>query len=459
MFKNKKITYSLTLIPLVIILGLFVWLFTIIFEGEKPVVTLDPRPGFLSGEEEFTVKISDRKRGLKTLKVLCSQGGRDVVIFEKKFPFEGLLNREGIHQFETGVTVDPSALHLAQGRVDLKIQAWDYSRRGGGDGNMTLVQHRLTVDTIPPAIRAISRMHNINQGGAGLVIYRASSDTMESGVYVDDLFSPGFPARGDSKEGLFVAYFALPYNEGPDPSISLWAKDRAENTTHSTFYYHIRRKRFGKERINITDRFLQRVLPYFSFYEFDPQDSDIEKYLKINRDLRVKDNEKIYNLMGETGPEKLWEGSWLRLKNAATMAKFADFRTYYYKGEEIDEQVHMGIDLASLANSPVEAGNNGKVIFAERNGIYGLTVVIDHGQGIASLYGHLSSMDVTVGQEVKKGDIIGHSGQTGLAGGDHLHFSMLVHGVYVNPIEWWDDHWIEDNITRKVELIEDEQQE
>jgi murein DD-endopeptidase MepM/ murein hydrolase activator NlpD len=128
-----------------------------------------------------------------------------------------------------------------------------------------------------------------------------------------------------------------------------------------------------------------------------------------------------------------------------------------YNGKLVDEQDHLGMDLASLENSPVEAENNGRIIFAERNGIYGNMVVIDHGQGVASLYGHLSDILVTKGQDVKKGDIIGHTGQTGLAGGDHLHVSMLVNGVFVNPIEWWDDHWIQDNITSKLELLKSQQ--
>ena len=120
---------------------------------------------------------------------------------------------------------------------------------------------------------------------------------------------------------------------------------------------------------------------------------------------------------------------------------------------KVDEQDHLGIDLASLANSPVQAANHGRVIFAERNGIYGLTVALDHGQGLISIYGHLNSIGVTLDQDVKKGDIIGLTGQTGLAGGDHLHFSIMVNGIFVNPIEWWDDHWIKDNITRKLELL------
>ncbi len=196
MFKKNRLSCYLTLIPLAIILCLFIWFFTVIFEGERPIVSLDPLPDFLSKKQVFTINVSDSKRGLKELKVIYNQGGRDVTLFEQKFPFQGLLNREGVRNFKKELDLDPSELQLAQGRVDLVIQVWDYSRRNGGDGNMTIVQHKMTVDTIPPAIRAISSMHNINIGGAGLVIYRASSDTIESGVYVDDLFFQGFPAGG-----------------------------------------------------------------------------------------------------------------------------------------------------------------------------------------------------------------------------------------------------------------------
>ena len=173
----------------------------------------------------------------------------------------------------------------------------------------------------------------------------------------------------------------------------------------------------------------------------------------INRDL-MKDNGSVfYNLRTETNPEKLWDGTWVRLKNAANMAGFADRRLYYYKGKKVDEQVHMGVDLASLANSKVQAANNGRVIFADRLGIYGLTVVLDHGQGLASIYSHLSEIGVDINQEVMKGEAIGLTGQTGLAGGDHLHFGIMVSGMPVNPIEWWDSHWIQDNITRKLAFL------
>lgn len=453
MFRKKRLTYSLAIIPIIIILLAFAWFFAIIFEGEKPTIILHPLPEFLSTSQKFTINISDMKRGLKTLKVSLKREGKEIPILEEKFPFKGFLNRDGVHHYEKEIFIDPVELKLPQGRVDLNVSVWDYSRRGGGDGNITVAQHMMVVDTVPPSIRAISRMHNVNKGGACLVVYQTSTDTQESGVFVDDLFFPGFPEEGKQSKGIHVCYFAVPHHSGLNPSIYLWAKDRAGNRAKSPFYCHVRGKRFRKEKINITDRFLSRILPYFSFYPLEEEESDVKKYLKINTQLRKENHEVFLKLSEKTTPKRLWEGPWLRLRNAATMARFADSRIYYYKGEKIDEQVHLGMDLASLAHSPVQASNNGKVIFAERLGIYGLTVVIDHGQGLASVYGHLSKIDVVVGQEVKKADIIGLTGHTGLAGGDHLHFGIMVHGIFVNPIEWWDVHWIKDNITRKLVLL------
>ena len=450
--KNKKLIYTITLIPL-LLLSLLVWFFALIFEGERPIVTFQPHPEFLSGSQQFTLKTSDMKRGLKRLKVYVSQEGREVTVFEEKFPFKGLLNKEGTHQFEKEFFVDPSRLNLAQGRVDLNVSVWDYSRRGGGDGNMSLGHHKMIVDTIPPAIRAVSRMHNINMGGACLVVYQASSDTQESGVFYNDIFFQGFSADEGSQKGMHLCYFAVPYDSGPNPYVYLWAKDRAGNEQRATFYHHIRKRRFRRDRVNLTDKFINRVLPYFAFYPLEPEESNIKKYIKINNDLRKENHDVFIELNEKTSPKRLWEGTWLRHKNAATMARFADQRIYYYKGEKIDEQVHLGIDLASLANSPVQATNHGRVGFAGRNGIYGLSVFLDHGQGMASMYGHLSKIEVSPDQYVKKGEIIGITGQTGLAGGDHLHFSIMANGVFVNPIEWWDGHWIKDNITKKLALL------
>ena len=97
----------------------------------------------------------------------------------------------------------------------------------------------------------------------------------------------------------------------------------------------------------------------------------------------------------------------------------------------------------------MEASNAGRIVYADYLGIYGNTVIIDHGMGLYSLYGHLSAIDVAKEQMVNRGQSLGHTGQTGLAGGDHLHFSMIVQGIQVNPVEWWDPAWVENHFLSK----------
>ena len=457
MRKKRNVGLFLTIGSIVLVLGFLGWFLTTIFESEVPSVTVTPLPEFLSKKQEFTLSVIDLKRGLKQLQVTVTQGGREITVLEEKFPFEGLFNAGGIHQFDVVFSVDPFALNLAQGRVVLTVRAWDYSKRKGGDGNLSLFEHKMVVDTIPPALRTISRLHYVNVGGSGLVIYQTSSDAVKSGLYVDEIFFPGYPLTIDAKEGNRACYFAIPLNSKGTPEIYLWAEDRAGNRAKTGFYCQVRKRRFPTDKINITERFLKKILPSFAPYLGNLNADDVTKFLKINRKLREENAKKFFDLRTDTSPERLWDGVWIRLKNAATMAKFGERRFYYYQGKEIDEQTHTGVDLASLAHSGVQAANNGRVILAETVGIYGLALVLDHGQGLASIYAHLSSINVKPGQEVSKGEIIGTTGQTGLAGGDHLHFGIMVSGVPVNPVEWWDSHWIKDNIMKKLALAENSQ--
>lgn len=80
-------------------------------------------------------------------------------------------------------------------------------------------------------------------------------------------------------------------------------------------------------------------------------------------------------------------------------------------------------------------------------------MVIDHGFGLFSTYSHLSALDVKQGQVISKGEVIGRTGSTGLAGGDHLHFGIIVHNTFVDPVEWWDAAWIKNNISTKIDTI------
>jgi hypothetical protein len=414
---------------------------------------LAPLPEYLSGSVAFTVTISDTKMGLRVAKVSIKQEGPASTILEKAFRYNGFLNKRGAHTFQDQFIVDPSKLSLVQGQASLVVEVYDFSKRRGGDGNLAIIEHQMVVDTMPPSVTPVTRQHNITTGGSALILYKISSDVVESGVLVNDLLFPGMPYTNDPKKEIYICYFALPYYSKTDTPLYLWAKDRADNETRKPFFHHIRPGRFRKDTIRISDRLIEGMISSFPPHIFEAGSSIVEKYLFLNQELREENHRFLQELCQSSTQERLWDGPWLRMKNAATMASFGDERDYYYKGKLLDKAVHLGVDLASLASSPVEASNSGKVVFAEDLGIYGNTVVIDHGQGLFTMYGHLNTIEVVVDQLVNKGETIGASGTTGLATGDHLHFGFLVHGVPVNPIEWWDGHWIRDNVERKLATV------
>jgi murein DD-endopeptidase MepM/ murein hydrolase activator NlpD len=311
-----------------------------------------------------------------------------------------------------------------------------------------------------PRVAVVSTHHFINHGGAEAVVYRATPDDVVSGVLVGDIEYPGYPASGASVAGikitdpsLRVAFFALLHDQDVKTPIRLFARDEAGNTARGDFDFRVFPKPFKRSRIQLDDKFIERVVPAIleGTTDIKPEGDTLAKFLAINGELRRKNNEKIASFAAQTKPELLWGGVVFHpFTNSGLQAAFADHRTYVYKGKDVDQQVHLGFDLASYMGTSIVASNRGIVLFAEELGIYGNCVIIDHGMGVQSLYGHLSSIDVKVGQTIEKEQQIGRSGMTGLAAGDHLHFTMLVNGKMVNSIEWWDAHWIEDRILRKL---------
>jgi murein DD-endopeptidase MepM/ murein hydrolase activator NlpD len=313
-----------------------------------------------------------------------------------------------------------------------------------------------------PRVSVVSTFHYINQGGSEMVLYRVSPEDVESGVLVGDIEYPGFPATGAVAEGvkitdpaLRVAFYALLYDQNVNTPMRVFARDAAGNSARADFDFRVFPKAFKKSRIELDDKFLDRVVPAIleGSNEVKPEGDTLAKFLVINGELRKKNATKIAALAKQTAPEMLWGGVVFHpFTNSAVESAFADRRTYVYKGKEVDQQTHLGFDLASLAGNPVVAANRGKVLYADDLGIYGNCVIIDHGMGVQSLYAHLSSIGVKVGDMVNKEQTLGRSGMTGLAGGDHLHFTMLVNGKMVNPVEWWDSHWIQDRIIRKLRM-------
>jgi murein DD-endopeptidase MepM/ murein hydrolase activator NlpD len=319
----------------------------------------------------------------------------------------------------------------------------------------TTVTRDLEVRLDPPRVGVLSLHHFVNHGGPEFVVFRATPADVTAGVRVGDVEYPAYPGTGVgiNDPAVRVAFFALAFDQDRSSNIAVFARDVAGNQATSNLEHRVFPKPFAKSRIEINDAFLQRVVPAIA--ENTPganiDTNDLLKgFLTINNDLRRQNNQTIAEMAQKTRPEMLWREQFSQLGNTSIESRFADYRTYFYQGQEIDQQVHLGFDLASLRQAPVTASNRGVVIFADYLGIYGNCVVIDHGLGVQSLYAHLSTVDVKEGDQVEKGQTLGRTGVTGLAGGDHLHFTTLVNGVAVNSIELWDRKWMEDRVFRKI---------
>lgn len=323
---------------------------------------------------------------------------------------------------------------------------------------MTTASKDIQVRLEPPRIAVLSTKHYLNHGGSEMVVYRATPPDVESGVRVGTVEYRGYPASGagipNADPATKIAFFALLHDQPLNERVVAFARDAAGNEATASFVDDVFEKPFRKSRIPIDDRFLGRVVPEILQHSpqvkvDDPNDL-LAGFLKVNGELRRINADQIAALTKNSPPELLWKGPFVQLGNSQVEAAFADSRTYIYNGKAVDQQTHLGFDLAVTAAVPVLAANSGKVVNADWLGIYGNCVIIDHGMGVASLYGHLSAIDVKVGDTVAKGQVLGRSGMTGLAGGDHLHFTMLVGGRPVNPVEWWDPHWIQDRVERKL---------
>jgi murein DD-endopeptidase MepM/ murein hydrolase activator NlpD len=448
--KPKNIKLRIVLVAALIIIVPLAWFVFTRFEGEKPTIAFELPSAFISTSQDLAVSISDTKSGVRKIWISLVKDGKEITLVEEPFPSAGLFGAGEIREKTIRFSVNPGKLGLSDGDAILRMAAWDYSWRGWLSGNQTYLEKNITIDTRAPVIEIFSRAHNVSQGGAGLVVYRLSEPCPKNGVSVGDQFFSGY-AAGFNDQNVRVAFFALNYKQGPATQIFVKAADRAGNSAITGIKHYIRRKAFKKDTIRISDKFLSWKMPEFSAdLSNDPQATPIDKFLYINRKLRSINYQKIRKLTANSEEAFYWSGRFLRLPKSAPRAGFGDHRTYTYNGRVIDHQVHLGVDLASTEHSPVPAANSGVVVFAEPLGIYGRTVFIDHGSGLFSMYSHLNQIGVKLGQKLSKGDILGRTGNTGLAGGDHLHFGMLVQGTFVNPVEWWDAAWIKNNVSSKL---------
>jgi murein DD-endopeptidase MepM/ murein hydrolase activator NlpD len=291
----------------------------------------------------------------------------------------------------------------------------------------------------------------VSRGGSGAVVYTIGEPTIRDGVNVDSVFYRGYPAPGEpeSSDRRF-ALFAVPADASKEPRIEVIAEDRAGNVGRSKWPVVLKERVLPRANVTLPSRFLETKVRQLADAEGIPQDDLSVAFHRINTELRASNEARIAAIVSDSSETKLWGGAFTQLRNSKVTSRFAEHRSYFVNGEPVSEATHYGYDLASTAGAPIHASNTGQVVFAGELGIYGNCVIIDHGLGLFSLYAHLSSLGVSVGDRVEQSSELGLSGETGLAGGDHLHFALIVGGTYVEPLEWWDPVWVRTHVEARL---------
>ena len=391
-------------------------------------------PRFVGQKTPLTVVIEAARGRVATADVRVAQGGKSVVVARH--------DGAAAPRLELPVALEPTAARLREGAATVEVWARDDFWRPWRGQERAVATFPVTVDLTPPPLEIVAATPYVAPGGAGLVVIRAG-DAARADTRVGTLSFPTFPLGA---QGTRVGFFALPYDLAGGTALSVTAADEAGNAATRGIPAEILPRRFRRDTIEISDAFLNAKVPEL-LPQRPPTQSLVEGFLVINRDQRKFAEEEKRRVAAKTADKPLWEGAFVQPRNTKVFSNFAETRTYRYQGREIDTQVHVGFDLASTKQAAVPAANKGVVAFAGPLTIYGNTVIIDHGLGLQTLYGHLSSVAVKVGDAVAKGQELGRSGATGLAIGDHLHYEVLVHGVSVTPIEWWDAKWIRDRVS------------
>ncbi len=422
------------------------------FERVAPKIE-SPKHIFWNRKEPLKVKVSDNV-ALNSYEVALSDGTKKVIIDQGFFdngPKEGTITVK----YPKGKVLNPKAKDYT-----LMVTVGDKSMWNMMAGNTATKTIDVTVDYKRPNVNILSNSRMINQGGSALVVFQADDDNMDK-LYVKankNMFKP----QPYKKEGYYAVLVAWPFvDDSFDAKIV--ATDMAGNRreVHIPFYHG--NPRYKTSYIRATDKFIDGKITDLA--SSDPEYATItdklEKLKAINETMRLKNEALIHKLSKHVSDEMLdaWKiKKFYPLRNGKKVASFGDHRYYYYGSKDniVSESYHVGYDLASNSMADIKASNPGKVVFADDNGIYGNMPLIDHGLGLYTLYGHCSQLFVQEGDEVHAGQTIAKTGMTGLAMGDHLHFGILVQGIEVRPVEWFDQSWINkfiNNVFKQADLI------
>jgi hypothetical protein len=391
-----------------------------------------------------SVQISN-PHGVRRIVAYIEQGGAHYPLLDVQTPAHRVFFRR--HQPAQTVAFDAGKLKapaLKEGDARIVVEAT------GDDlgGDLGSAAASVKVILAPPRVVPDDAQHYINQGGMELAVLTPSGSWTDAGVKVGKYSFRSFPLPGHPERRF--AMFAYPWDLPDNVVPMVFARNSAGAEATAQFWFKLFPKKFRVRDFPVDDALITKLVNQIDpTATLAPGPDIVTRFLRINSEMRRANNKQLSDLRFKTEEKILWNGPFLHWGKEESM--FADVRNYTYKGKQIDQQVHLGFDLSDTMNAPVHVANDGRVVWAEDLGIYGNCVVVDHGYALQSIYGHMNRIDVKVGEMVKKNQSLGVAGATGMAGGVHVHFSMQIDGVQINPVEWWDEHWIHDRIMSKLD--------
>ena len=439
--RRKKNSSFMSLVLFLALVGgaLYVY-FSDTFERTPPQVKIDNN-GFWNLKKPLHITLEDSS-GIKAYRVvLHSEKGEQELVSERPLVVQ--------QKVELDLQPPRGIYRLKNKEVKLNIEVQDGSMWNLMKGNSALKTFVLTVDKKRPRINIVNNSYKISKGGSALVIFGVEDENLQD-VYID-INGRKFQAEPFYKEGYYAALLAWSIHK-PSFRANVVATDRAGNVAKAYVPLYLKEKNYKVSKITLSDKFLNGKI-YDLAEEFDETqgvENRLEQFKIINEDVRANNEALIHEITSKVPQEMISDfriNKMYPLKNGKVVAHFGDHRKYFYKGQKVSEAYHMGLDLASSAMAPIKVQNDGEVVFADYNGLYGNLPIVSHGLGLYTIYGHCSSLDVAKDDHVSAGEKIANTGKSGYAMGDHLHFGVLVQGVEVRPQEWMDKKWIKLNIT------------
>jgi len=443
--KKKKKSPMRLLISLIFvsaIVGVVYLYLSPAFEQNKPEIESEDSI-YWNLKSKVKIKIKD-DTGIKYYKVIFNDGSKDIVLDQK------IING---NEKEIILEIEPPKLDMFSKDKNsyLEVEVVDNSKWNFLEGNQALKRVNVEIDTKKPIANVIGNSRYIQRGGSAVVVVKVKDENLKE-AYISFNDQKRFKLIPYHKENYYVALIAWPMDIESFARVQLIVTDKADNKTISKVPLYIQKKTIKKDRIKVSKKFIKNVSAAVLEQSFEPIPEKLEEiFVYSNTVLRDKNIKMIDQAVKKYASNDMIENfditSFKRLNGSKTVAGYGDRRYYYLDGKKINEAWHLGIDWASVKHAPIRASNEGIVIFKNYLGLYGNSIIIDHGMGMATLYAHTSSQTVNVGDYVSKNQKIANTGSTGAVFGDHLHFGVLIQGVEVNPMEWMDKNWMKVRIT------------